>query len=58
MLSGSADSHDVLCTKVCVCAYVCVWSEFAASAGREHDKVGVLLRGLQAAVRERREVGT
>lgn len=46
-LSGSTDNHDELCTKVCVC--VC---EIAASAGKEHDKVGVLLRNQQAVARE------
>lgn len=50
MLSGSTDSHNKLCTKICV--YVPLWIEIAASAGREHDKVGVLLRDQQAAVRE------
>lgn len=36
----------------CVCEKegVLLWIEIAASAGREHDKVGVLLRNQQAVV--------
>lgn len=50
MFSGSADSHDKLLTQVSV------WSENAASAGGEQDKVGGLLRGQQTGRgRERRK---
>ena len=50
MLSSPTDSHDELrakksvwlCLRVCVC--VLLWIEIAASAGREHSRMGVLLR--------------
>lgn len=44
-----------VCQSVYVCVCLLLWIEIAASAGREHDKVGELLRGRQAAVREEEE---
>lgn len=38
------------CVYMCVCVFVLLWIEIAASAGRENDKVAVLLRVQQAAV--------
>lgn len=32
------------CVCVCVCVCVLLWIEIAASAGREHSRMGVLLR--------------